>query len=408
MEAPSGATSIMDESVVMDESMVFDESVPCEAGCCPGAPICTSACGMVCAPIVLPNLHAIDGWAEVDYLLWWRSGRYMPPLVTTQPNSGVLPSATILFGNGEIDEQVRPGGRLNIGVWLDPCEVLGLGVRYLGVGESPVEYSLDSDELGFFARPFNDASVDPAVATAFPIANNLAAVPTTGNLLIRSDSEVHAGDVYLRRAVRRVCGVRLDLLAGYQAARIDEDLSIDSLTVTQRLDTIESLAVSDIFDTKNEYNAGYFGLQADYRHCNWSLDVMAKFAFGNMHQTVSIDGQTVATDANGGVSVRNSGLLAQAATNVGVHVQDEFAFMNDTSVKLSYHATQRLKLSVGYSLMYWSNVVRPGDQINLNVDSRLLGDPPDNPDPPITQPAFVFKTTDFLLQGINLGMQYDF
>jgi hypothetical protein len=208
--------------------------------------------------------------------------------------------------------------------------------------------------------------------------------------------------------VRRVCGVRLDLLAGYQVSRIDEDLSIDSLTITQRADTFESLAVTDIFDTKNEYNAGYFGLQADYRRCNWSLNVLARFAFGNMHQTVSVSGATVATDANGGVDVRDSGLLAQAATNGGVHIQDEFAFMNDTGVKLSYHASQRLKLSVGYSLMYWSNVVRPGDQINLNVDSRLLGDPPDDPDPPITQPAFAFQTTDFLLQGINLGLQYDF
>ncbi len=409
-EPAADATTVMpsEGEIVFEDSAVFAESAPCEAGCCPGAPVCTSGCGMICAPIVLPNWHAIDGWVELDYLLWWRDGRYLPPLVTTQPNSGVLPDATVLFGGGKVDEHVRPGGRLDIGVWLDRCESLGLGVRYLGVGESPVRFQLSSDELGFFARPFEDVSVDPSIPTAFPIANDAAVIPTTGNISIRSTSEVHAGDVYLRRVVRRACGVRLDLLAGYQVARIDEDLAIDSLTITQRVDEIESLAVTDIFDTKNEYNAGYFGLQANYRRCNWGVDVLTRFAFGNMHQTVSISGATIATDANGGVDVRDSGLLAQAATNVGVHIQDEFAFMNDTGIKLSYYATQRFKLSLGYSLMYWSNVVRPGDEVNLNVDSRLLGDPGADPDPPITQPAFAFRTTDFLLQGINVGMQFDF
>jgi hypothetical protein len=117
---------------------------------------------------------------------------------------------------------------------------------------------------------------------------------------------------------------------------------------------------------------------------------------------------TVATDTAGGVDVRASGLLAQEATNGGVHVQDDFAFMTDAGVKLYYCATDRFKLSVGYSLMYFSSVVRPGNHVNLNVDSRLLGDPPDDPDPPIIEPAFSFDTTDFLLQGINLGAEFAF
>src|SRR5262245_54638831 len=45
-------------------------------------------------------------WAKFDVLLWWRQGRDFPPLVTTDPISessttaGILPDASILFGNG--------------------------------------------------------------------------------------------------------------------------------------------------------------------------------------------------------------------------------------------------------------------------------------------------------------------
>jgi hypothetical protein len=53
--------------------------------------------------------------------------------------------------------------------------------------------------------------------------------------------------------------------------------------------------------------------------------------------------------------------------------------------------------------MLLTNVVRPGDQIDLNVDPDLF--------PPAisgSQPKFVFRDADIWLQGINVGIECNF
>ena len=346
-----------------------------------------------------------DGlWVETEFLLWRRKGRRFPPLVTTQPNAGALPGATILFGNEQLNEHARPGGRLEFGLWVDPCQNLGMGGHFVALGDAPVRYSLGSNDLGFIARPFRDASVFPPLDTSFPIANDTAIPATTGQLNLRTGSEILAGDAFFRWLLARGGGTRVDLLAGYQFGRINEDLIIDSFTQTVPVPPgLPSIAVTDFFRTTNEYHGGHFGLQGEYRFGCWSLELLAKFAFGTMRETVFIRGSTV-VDVGGPPDVRTRGLLAQP-TNGGQHVQDEFAFMEDIGIKLAYYPVERLKLSVGYSLMYWSSVVRPGEHIDLNVDGRwLTGAPPAD----ATSPAFSFDTTGFYVHGLNLGVEYRF
>jgi hypothetical protein len=202
-ETPEVEEQEQEQVVILHESPDFEPSLVPEAAMF--APDCGTACAPAHASCIPPAWHAIDGWAELDYLVWWRSGRWFPPLVTTQPNSGALPDATVLFGGEQISEQARPGGRLDIGFWLDPCRTFGLGGHYLAVGEAPVEFALNSNDLNFFARPFTDVSTTPATPTALPVANNTADVPTTGSLLLRSNSDVQAGDIYLRWVFRRSC-----------------------------------------------------------------------------------------------------------------------------------------------------------------------------------------------------------
>ena len=54
--------------------------------------------------------------------------------------------------------------------------------------------------------------------------------------------------------------------------------------------------------------------------------------------------------------------------------------------------------------MALTNVLRPGDQINLNIDPNQI--------PPLqnsgTFPAFAFNSSDIWLQGINFGIECNF
>jgi len=360
------------------------------------------SCGPSCGPD--PCCVRDNTWAGLEYLVWYREGRFFPALVTTTPNAGVLPQATVLFGGGDLQEPARPGGRLNVGHWFDDGHCLGLGGSLVLLGDSTVGMSLNSSELRFFARPFYDASNNDT-STAQAISSNLSNPTTLGRLDLQTGSEFLAADVYVRCLLWRTRGVRLDLLGGYQFARIAENLVINTFTQTQP-DNLPSLAVQDVFATQNEYNAGHVGLLGDYRRGQWGLELLARFGFGNMRQTVSINGSTTTVDANGGTSTRASGLLAQL-TNSGVYTQDTFSFMNDAGVKLAYYPTERLKLTVGYSLMYWSSVVRPGQEIDLSVDSRLFtGNVTGGATP--THPAFAFDPTHFVVHGLTAGLELRF
>jgi hypothetical protein len=63
--------------------------------------------------------------------------------------------------------------------------------------------------------------------------------------------------------------------------------------------------------------------------------------------------------------------------------------------------------------MYWSRVVRPGDQIDPVIDTRLVvqNEPPILPPPGVpaaTRPAFQFASSPFLVQGLTFGLEYRF
>jgi hypothetical protein len=57
--------------------------------------------------------------------------------------------------------------------------------------------------------------------------------------------------------------------------------------------------------------------------------------------------------------------------------------------------------------LYLSSVFRPGDQIDLRVDSRQLpvngGTTNGSPNP---LPAVLYRATDFWAQGVNVGLEF--
>jgi hypothetical protein len=53
-----------------------------------------------------------------------------------------------------------------------------------------------------------------------------------------------------------------------------------------------------------------------------------------------------------------------------------------------------------------TNVIRPGDQVDLNVDPNQF--PPPATSGPFTAPAFAFHDSDIWLQGLNVGLEYNY
>jgi hypothetical protein len=157
--------------------------------------------------------------------------------------------------------------------------------------------------------------------------------------------------------------------------------------------------IRDRFATQNEFHGGQIGLRGQMMRGCWSLDALGKLAMGATNQRVSISGRTQITPG----ADLPGGLLAQP-TNIGEYSRDRFAFIPELTLNLRYHATPNCSFHVGYSIIWWSDVVTSGQQIDTGVNpTQLVGPVIGQP-----RPEFEFRDSSYWLQGINFGMNWDF
>ena len=127
-----------------------------------------------------------------------------------------------------------------------------------------------------------------------------------------------------------------------------------------------------------------------------------RLGIGNVNQTVTIGGQSNIVDA-GVASSFNTGILAQR-TNIGTYSRDKFTMIPELGVTLGYQLTKRIRGTIGYSLIYWGNVVRPGDQVDLDLNPNLFA-PEQTPFTGPLRPQFDFVETDYWVQGVSFGAE---
>ena len=201
---------------------------------------------------------------------------------------------------------------------------------------------------------------------------------------------------------------RVDFLFGLRYTNLDE-----SLIITEDLETIESsppntdILLADRFYTENQFIGGELGFLWEWECRRWSVELLSKLAIGNNRQEVHINGFTTIDDNLGGgpVTKINSGLLVQP-TNAGDYSRNKFSVIPEIGATVGFQLTPRLRLTGGYTLLYWCNVVRPGDQIDLNVNQEFLEDMLTGNEGPPFSPKFAFNETDFWAHGINFGGEY--
>ncbi|HTN76416.1 MAG TPA: BBP7 family outer membrane beta-barrel protein [Pirellulaceae bacterium] len=349
----------------------------------------------------MPQDCWISTWAKFDYLLWWRSGMDLPPLVTTaapgtaQANAGLLglPTTSNLYGGEREEFPVRPGGRLELGMWFDRSECLGIGGRFFRLGDADATYSALSTGSPILAIPFTEGfnGTNNARLIGFPGTFN-------GNLNVTMSSEFMGGDAYLRTEWCRPHWGRIDLIGGYQFVRINEGLTIDS-TVSDNLGATNRII--DNFQTRNEFHGGQIGFLANVDQGCWSLDMLAKVGLGNMQEEVTISGQGITTVGSSQATIA-SGLFTQP-TNIGTYSRNQFVAIPELGVNVAWHATQCLDLNVGYTAIYYSSVIRPNGALDTTVNTtQVNGGTLSGP----ARPAFSFDETSMVVHGLSFGATF--
>jgi hypothetical protein len=362
-----------------------------------------------CADLQCRRLFGGRFWGRAEYLLWWTRGANLPPLATTSPagttplNSGVLgrSDTTVLFGGGPLLTDVRSGGRVTIGYLLDACNGLGIEANYLRLCTATGHFQADSSTVPILARPYFDLGLNTESALLVSHPDFLS-----GSVAVNTTTDFQGAGVLFRKAMWQGCCERFDFLFGYRYVRLDDELAISQSSLWTREQGIiprgTTKVLSDSFDTDNQFNGGELGLSYRSRMNQWSLEIMGKAALGNTFSEVRVNGSTLTTLPDGRSAAFVGGLLAQE-TNIGAFQQNKFSVIPEVGVTLGCNVTQQLRATVGYTFVYWNNVLRPGDQIDRSL-SQLPPEPPTG----ALRPAVPMKSTNFWAQGINLGLDYCF
>ncbi len=221
---------------------------------------------------------------------------------------------------------------------------------------------------------------------------------------------------------------RTDVLYGVRWTSLDESLQVtedlqEFTSITATPPTLgDDLDVFDRFATENTFLGGEIGYETEWEYRRWSLNLLSKVAIGNTRQRVDINGETVLDNG----APQTGGLLAQryvhpgddgipgnaddfVVGNIGTYERDEFSMIPELGLTMGYNLTERLKLTAGYTLIYWSNVVRPGDQIDIDVNANLIprdGGTDSTTVVPRDHPRFEFRQTDLWAQFLRLGAEY--
>jgi len=431
-QQPAAGTTIVEGSVVdesvMPDSAMLDDGVLSDGGCttCESGGDCgmesCGSCAVACRPCCL------DGWVQGEYLMWWPRAMDIPALVTsgTTTSEGRLGEAgtQVLVGD-DLLRQMYSGARLRIGLWADPGHLHAWEVEGFFIGEETERHELSGSgaaNSGVLARPFFNV----LTSTTFPNGledAELVAFPNElrGTVSVEATSRLHGVGIHGMRTfcATSACapavdgcgsvpvGCHLSGFAGWRYMNLAEDLVIqENLTSLLPSPDTGQFLIEDRFETRNTFNGADLGVVWKTTRGQFSLDLLMRLGIGSTHQDVLIDGSTTISgsgDPGNNIQDANGGLLAQR-TNMGHYERNRFAMVPELGVTLGCALTSQWRATVGYTFLYWSSVVRPGDQIDRDVNPNLL--PPElTPLAGLERPVFTFVESDLWVNGLNLGLE---
>ena len=346
---------------------------------------------------------------SAEYLLWWVNAARIPELATTSVDGGDgylgLPGTRLLLGPGTFGDSIRHGLRLRGGAWLNEEGTRGIDGSFFYLGRRTNSVTFNPETTGTITRPI----FAPNTNTEF---GEIVSQPTfsRGTFNVEARSELWGADVNVRNAICRKCDYRHEWFVGYRFLSLKESL-VMAETITA-LETAPNppgteVFVQDSFRTKNRFHGGQIGGVWERKWDRVSLEVRGSVALGATNQQVDIEGFQIRQQPGLEREVFNGGGLLAAGPNLGTFSQNKFAVVPEATINLGYWVTPNAKVFAGYNVLYWSSVLRPGDQIDRVVNVSFVPNPPLGAPPSnVQRPLPTLRQTDLWANGLQFGLEF--
>jgi len=273
----------------------------------------------------------------------------------------------------------------------------------------------------FLARPFFDVNANRENAY-------FISVPTFTSGSTRVSEQVAIFGYDVNATVRLACWDNVEIIGfiGHRFLGLNENLDFNDRIVSLADQPAEVaifyagqpvfrngvVSITDSFHTSNRFYGGQLGSQTRVTLSDLlSLSFRGSVALGVNQQLAEVQGVTslkpAPTDPDQTPRSTVGGIYAQP-TNIGSYFRSVFSYASEGEVNLEYAITPNLTARAGYSILYWTNVVRPGNLIDRRVDRRGVPSDPSyvaTPVPPVEVPVFAFKNSDIWVQGLTFGLE---
>lgn len=353
-------------------------------------------------------------WVSGEYLLWWvRKAPSPGPLLTTgnptSPTAGRLDdkSTVVLAGNGDVGFGAFSGGRLGFGRWLDDDATVGFEVSGFLLEQRAVSGGGSSSAAGLPVLAFPTTNPNGTASAYYISSPGAQAGPFAGRVAISTASRTWGAEANGVFNAWREGGQSLDFLVGFRYLGLQEDLQDHVFSIGT---TFPSINVgNDSFTTRNNFYGGQAGARWSWHgDGKLSADVTGLLALGATDQIVSIDGTNVITSP-GVAPIAFRGFVYAQPSNIGQFHHTDFSVVPQVQLKLGYDLTSSIRLSLAYDFLFWSDVARPGEEVDRVVNisqTPPLGYGGGNALVGPARPSPMTNHSDFWAQGVSFGIEF--
>jgi Putative beta barrel porin-7 (BBP7) len=357
-------------------------------------------------------------WVRSEYLLWWVKNAPLPiPLVAVtdepdpkEPLGG--PPNRLLLGNSSAGFGAFSGFRLTLGGWLNCERDVGIEGSGFVLERRSSRFYTASDKAGnpLLAFPFFNRTPGAEGEDFLRISDPTAAGQYAGNVLVASSLQLWGAEVNGIACLWRTPTMDFTFLAGFRYLDLQESLRIFNQTNDFSVDPNIVTVLNDRFGTRNQFYGGQIGGRLNWQCNRLDVDLTGKLGLGATHQVVEIQGSTTQSGPFAPTPGTFPGGFFTQPSNIGRFTANQFTVIPAMELKIGYQITPRCRAFAGYDFLYWNQVVRPGNQIDRNINttqSTVLGTTGGVLQGPAS-PSPLFNRTDFWAQGVNFGLEFRF
>jgi hypothetical protein len=351
-------------------------------------------------------------WGGVEYQLWWTKGTNLPPLLTrgnpADPIPGALgqPGTQVLFGGNQSYGDLN-GIRISLGGWFQGN--LGWEASGFVFGRRSFNFAAGSDAVGnpplYFPIFRPDVGREGSLTLAEPFNPNTGFGGFNGNVSVVSQSRLWGQEANFLFDLGEVGRWHVNVLAGFRYLDLQESLTINTFLNDNFLDIQRN--IQDSFSTRSQFYGGQIGFKANTTLGErLSVDVIGKLALGSTHNVVNVTGVDNVSGAGFGPPASFAEGVFTQTSNIGRRTANSFSAVPQIQLKLGYDIVPGVRVTVGYDFLYWTRVVRAGEQVDHSVDvtqSVSLNGPPV---PTAFFPRPLFERSDYWAQGVTFGLEF--